>query len=104
MLGFIPYEEIVILYKAGEVDSWGLCVGKTEPIKKPCYIRESQNTETIYSDDGKIITFKYDVTFEGNADVVVGDFIEVEGFKLKILAKRYLKDFSRNIIATKVSV
>lgn len=103
MLGYLPYNEKAIILKQGEVDDWGI-KSATSRIELPCYIREVRNSERLENVEGSIQVLTYTVVFEGNVNVKVGDFLEVDGIKYKIKNTRPIKDLDRNIISTKVAI
>lgn len=103
VLGFLPYNETVVIYKQGEVDSWGIKSPSTR-IELPCYVREVRNSERLESVGGSVQVLTYTVVFEGKVDVKIGDYIEVDGEKFKVRNARFIKDLDRNIISTKVAI
>jgi len=103
MLAFLPYNETVVIYKQGEVDNWGI-KAPSQRLTLPCYIREVRDSERVESINGSVQTLTYTVVFEGNVDVRIGDYIEVDGEKYRIKNRRPIKDLDRNIISTKVAI
>lgn len=103
VLSYLPYNETVVIYKQGEIDSWGIKSPSTS-IELPCYIREVRNSERLENVGGSVQSLTYTVVFEGRADVKIGDYLEVDGDKFKVRNVRLIKDLDRNVISTKVAV
>lgn len=103
MLAYLPYNETVIIHKQGNIDNWGI-KSQAERVALPCYIREVRDSERVENINSSVQVLTYTVVFEGDADVKIGDYIEVDGEKYKIKNKRPIKDLDRNIISTKVAI
>ena len=103
MLGFIPFNETVIIHQKGEVDSWGIA-SQSKRVEYPCYIRESVTSEKYEGADSRIEVPSYKVGLEGFVNLKVGDYVEIYGQKLQIKVVGYMKDFDQNIIMTKITV
>lgn len=104
MLGFIPYNDTALIYKTGAVDSWGLGTASETGVAVNCLIREVQTSETVASEDGKVIKLQYKVSFEGAVDVKIGDFIEINSKKFKVQGINPIKDLAREVVSTVVSI
>lgn len=103
MLAYVPFNERVALIKKGEVDSWGVALPSTR-VEYPCYIREKSKSERSDAVNSWSEVGTWTVVVEGSAPFVVGDYVEVYGQNLTVKSVGYIKDFDRNIIATKLGV
>lgn len=94
----------VFVYEKAEADDWGLT--KVTNVKKSfdCFIRESEETTPVESVGGKQIVPSYTLTFNGLVEIKAGDKIEVEGDLLEVLRRKVTRDFSGNVLITKVTV
>ena len=103
-LNLIPENEFVYILNKGNVDAWGLNVPSDEKEKKGCLIKASEEATAVESAGGKQIKPSFEISFNGKVSIRVGDFIEVEGDVFEVLRKNELKDLSRNVILTKITV
>lgn len=99
----LPEKEIVYLLKKEGLDSWGLpTTGQKEKMK--CYIKASEDSTGLEAKGGKQVVPTYNVSFNGAVTVKVGDLLEVEGEVLEVLKRIEIKDLSRKVLVTKVTV
>lgn len=101
---YIPENEFVYVMLKGEVDDFGIRASSSDKTKLGCLIRSAEDSTPIESTGGKQVIPTYTISFNGKVAVGVGDFIEVEGQKKQVLTKKEVKDLSRVVIITKVTV
>lgn len=104
MLNLIPENEFIYILGKEDVDVWGIGSPSDLKIKKGCLIKPSEDATPIESKGGKQIKPSYEVTFNGKVALKVGDFIEVEDEVFIVLHRKEIKDLSRNVILTKITV
>lgn len=103
-LKLLPENGHVFVYEKGEVDAWGLSTLADTKKRFDCFIRESEESTPIESVSGKQIIPSYNLTFNGKVEIKAGDKIEVEGDLLEVLRRKVTKDFSGNVLITKITV
>lgn len=109
MLGFIPMLDTATIYRlTGQVDDWG----QSQNIKAytgKCRIEYNTDLRKVSGEDGFTTTMSATVVFHGKVDVSNGDFVEF-GTDTGLIGKYqigdvfYIKDWSGNILATRVVV
>lgn len=99
----LPEKERVYLLEQDGLDSWGLPkTGKKTELK--CYIKASENSTGLESKGGKQVVPTFDISFNGAVSVKVGNLLEVEGEVMEVLKRTEIKDLSRKVLVTKVTV
>lgn len=103
-LNWIPENESVYLISKGEADSFGVrsSAGKKQQLN--CFIRTAEDSTPIESNVGRQVVPSYTISFNGKVAVAVGDYIEIEGQKKIVLTKKEVKDISRTVVITKVTL
>lgn len=103
MLDFLNYNETVLIGTSAGYDDFGIPV-QSELTEVKCYIRESENLEPITAIDGSQFVISYYISVAGKCQAGVGDTVNIDGQKMVIRSKKYIKDFDLNIISTKFGV
>lgn len=103
-LKIFPEFDSIYLLKKGIPDSWGIASTTESKIEIRCFITESESSSTVESIGGKMIVPTYNITFNGDVDIHVGDYIEVDGVKKIVLTRIQKKDLSRVPLITKITV
>lgn len=104
MLNFILDNEKVFLINKGAVDGWGIQSASDTRTEFKCSIRGAEDSTPIEAKGGKQVIPSYVVSFNGKVPFGVGDTLEVEGNKLVVLHKKEVKDLSRAVMFTKVTL
>ena len=99
----LPEKEVVYLIGKDGIDSWGLPTQGSKT-KLKCYIKSSEDNTGLESKGGKQIVPTHVVSFNGAVSIKVGDLLEVEGEVKEVLKRAEIKDLSRNVLVTKVTV
>lgn len=103
-LKLLPELDAIYLFKKGKVDAWGISsIGESKE-EVTCYIKETEASTSIESKGGKMVIPSYDIGFNGDVPINVGDCIEVYGVKKVVLMKSQKKDLSRTVLITKITV
>lgn len=103
LVKLLPEKEAVYLIEKEGLDSWGLPTkGKKTELK--CYIKASETNTGLESKGGKQVIPTYDISFNGAVSIKVGDLLEVEGEVAEVLKRIEIKDLSRKVLVTKVTV
>lgn len=103
-LKYILDSEKVFYTPKGEVDSWGISSPSGDKQEVACLIRETDDSTPIEAQGGKQVVPTYQVSINGTVAFGVGDILEVEGQELVILRKKEVKDLSRKVMYTKVTL
>ena len=103
-LKMIPDFDSIFLYEKGGVDAWGISTTEGSKVKLSCLIRETETATPIESKGGKMVLPSFDISFNGNVKIHVGDYVEVEGRKMVVLTRKQKKDLSRTVLITKITV
>lgn len=96
-------EQIFHVESAG-VDAWGISSPSGEKTAYSCCIRGAEDSTPIEAQGGKHVIPSYTVSFNGKVPFTVGETLEVEGTELVILRKKEVKDLSRKVMFTKVTL
>jgi|SRR5699024_1930718 len=105
----ISFDDMVEILKAIKNDKWGISAVSDEPIHKECKIMYSLKNEELKNGMGEYVAVTAKVYFEGLYDINFSDrlsFIDDFGKKhnMEILAIKPIKDFSNNVLYTRVTV
>lgn len=103
-LKLVPENNHVFVYEKGEIDAWGLSAGTSNKKKLGCFLRGSESSTPLESTGGRMVIPTYDITFNGNVPVFVGDIVEVEGHRFTVLSRKPKQDLSGNVLILKISV
>lgn len=100
----LPEKESIYLLSKGGFDDWGLPTTSEEKELIKCYIKASQTSTGLQDTGGKQVLPTYDISFNGAVAIKVGDLIEIEGETKEVLKRIEIKDLSRKVLVTKVTV
>lgn len=103
-LKLLPELDSIYLYKKGKVDAWGISSAGESKELIPCYTKGSESSTPIEAQGGKMVIPSYDISFNGDVAINVGDYIEICGIKKVVLKKSQSKDLSRKVLVTKITV
>lgn len=103
-LKLLPELDSIYLLKRGNSDAWGIGSAGESKELLPCYIKGSEVSTSVEAQGGKMVIPSYDICFNGNVPINVGDYIEVYGVKKVVLKKTLNKDLSRKVLITKITV
>lgn len=106
MLDYLPLTESVKLIKTGEVDAWGEpLVDRDNARDLACMIRSvSENAQAIPGAKGNMVVPSYKITVCGRVDVKIGDIILVDGREFDVINIHAVKDLSREVAITNITI
>lgn len=90
--------------KSAGVDAWGINSTSGEKTEYSCLIRGAEDSTPIEAQGGKQVIPSYTISFNGKVPFTVGETLEVEGNQLVILKRKEVKDLSRKVLFTKVTL
>lgn len=103
-LKYILDGDSVYLIHKGDIDGWGIASGSETKTEYSCLVRGAEDSTPVGAIGGKQVIPSYDISFNGKIPFGVGDTLEVEGIKLVVLRKKEVKDLSRKVLFTKVTL
>lgn len=83
---------------------WAEDIPSKNKIPYKCCIRGAEDTTPINTKEGKQLLPTYIISFNGNINFSVGDFLEVDNRVMQILHIKAVRDFIGTILFTKVKV
>lgn len=103
-LKLIPEFDSIFLLKKGVPDAWGISSTTESKTEVRCFIKEAEKSSSVESVGGKMVVPSYSITFNGDVDIHVGDYIEIDGIKKVVLTRTQKKDLARVPLITKITV
>lgn len=103
-LKLIPEFDSIFLLEKGVPDAWGISSTKASKVELRCFIKGAESSTAIESIGGRMVVPSYTITFNGDVDVHVGDYIEIDGMKKVVLTRTQKKDLARVPLLTKITV
>lgn len=105
----IELTDVISVMKETKKDSWGISVTSTTPETVQCKIMYTLKTEELKGIDGKSVNVTAKVYFEGLYPIQFGDLLVfTDDFgkvqKLHVLEVKPIKDFSGEVLFTRVVV
>lgn len=103
-LKIVPEFDSIYLLQKDVPDAWGIVSTTESKTEVRCFIKEAKSSSTVESIGGKMVVPTYSITFNGDVDIHVGDYIEVDGIKKVVLTRIQKKDLARVPLITKITV